>query len=327
MIAVPLGRSGFLVSPVILGCGSIGGIGPPAATRGKGLSVAEGLEQIETAVEAGINVLDTANSYAGGDSERVVGRWSAAHPQAEILIETKVGRVVDSGHQRVDLTRSHILRQAELSQQRLGRIDLYLSHAPDDLTPIEETLEAFAELIEIGRVRAIGACNIDAPRLREALAASDRLGLPRYEWVQNEYNLLARGDEGELFDLLQEQQLGYTPWGPLCGGILAGRYRPGEPAPPGSRLAVAPGPYENRFTTATLAGVERLSREASRRGVSTAGLALAWVMSAQSVTAPLVAPRQPAQWNAVTEGLALRLSPDERARIAGLTELDRPGRP
>jgi aryl-alcohol dehydrogenase-like predicted oxidoreductase len=306
------------VSRVFLGCGSIGGIGSPASTRGLGLTVDEGLEQIEAAVRLGVNVLDTANSYAGGESERTVGKWLAAHQDDgvddAVLVATKVGNIAEPGQSAMDLSGPHIARQARASLARLGHIDLYLSHAPDETTAIEETLEAFAELIEAGSVKAIGACNVSVAQLGDALAASERLGLPRYEWVQNEYNLLARDDERALLAVVGDHGLGYTPFSPLAGGVLAGRYRAGEPPPPGSRLDVSPQPGRTP-DAATFAGLELLQEDARRRGVTMAGLALAWVLSSPHVTAPLVAPRRPQQWEAVTEGLSLGLDPEERDRI------------
>jgi 1-deoxyxylulose-5-phosphate synthase len=310
----PLGATGLSVSRVFLGCGSIGGIGSSSSTRGLGLTVDEGLEQIEAAVRLGVTVLDTANAYAGGESERTVGQWLAANPDDGVLVATKVGNIAEPGQSDMDLSGPHITRQARASLARLGHIDLYLSHAPDGSTPIEETMEAFAELVEAGSVKAIGACNVSVAQLSEALAASERLGLPRYEWVQNEYNLLARDDERALLAVVGDHGLGYTPYSPLAGGVLAARYRAGEPPPPGSRLAVAAHPGHTP-DAATFAGLGLMQEDARRRGVTMAGLALAWVLSSPHVTAPLVAPRRPQQWEAVTEGLSLRLDPDERDRI------------
>ena len=309
-----LGATGFSVSRVFLGCGSIGGIGSSASTRGLGLTVDEGLEQIESAVQLGVTVLDTANTYAGGESERTVGQWLAGHLDDGVQVASKVGQTAKPGQSHMDLSGTHIAQQARASLARLGSIDLYLSHGPDETTPIEETMEAFAALIEAGTVRAIGACNVSAAQLSDALAASERLGLPRYEWVQNEYNLLARDDERDMLAIVGDHGLGYTPYSPLAGGVLAGRYRPREPPPPGSRLAVAP-QAGRAPDAATFAGLELMQEDARRRGVTAAGLALAWVFSSPHVTAALVAPRRSEQWTAVTEGLSLRLDPDERDKI------------
>ncbi|MCW2528456.1 MAG: aldo/keto reductase [Pseudonocardiales bacterium] len=314
---VPLGRTGVSVSRVILGCGSIGGIGSPASTRGKGLTPQEGLAQIDSAVGLGINTLDTANSYGGGVSEQTVGRWVSEHPEVEVTIATKVGNLVEPGQTDIDLSPAHIAEQVEISRSRLGRIDLYLSHAPDDRTPIEATLEAFAAVLESGRATAIGGCNLGAGELTRALDAAERLGLPCYGWVQNEYNLLCRDDEYELFALLRERGLGYTPFSPLSGGVLSGRYRRGDAPPADSRLAIIP-EYMPTFDDALWTGLHGLAAAAERRGVTTAALALAWVLSSPDVTAPLVAPRRPEQFDDVATALNCHLDPDERTELATL---------
>jgi aryl-alcohol dehydrogenase-like predicted oxidoreductase len=311
-----LGASGLAVSRVLLGCGSIGGIGSSPTTRGRGLNRSEGLEQISRAVDLGVTVLDTANSYAGGVSEQVIGEWLSQHHNADVLVETKVGNLVEAGQTAIDLSAAHIARQFEASRARLGRIDLYLSHGPDDSTPIEDTLEAFAALLETGAVRAVGGCNVDADQLRRALAAADRYGLPHYEWVQNEYNLLARQDESGLLDVIREHNLGYTPYSPLAGGLLSGRYQRDAAPAADSRMAVAA--FAMRpLDDGTWAGLESLNAHAQRREVSTAGLALAWALSRPEVTAVLVAPRSASQFAAVEEALTLTLDADERNELAG----------
>jgi 1-deoxyxylulose-5-phosphate synthase len=322
MRRVALGRSGIDVSEVLLGCGSIGGIGSALETLGHGLTDAEAFAMLDEAFALGVNVLDTANSYAGGHSERIVGRWLAER-QRDVLVATKVGNPVEPGQEGIDLSPGHIQRQVAGSLERLAldRIDLYLSHAPDEQLPIAKTLEAFAALIESGRVRAIGACNVSTRQLDEALKESDRLGLPRYEWVQNEYSLLARGDESGVLAICRDHGLGYTPYSPLCGGILSGKYRPGAAVPPGSRAAVRPSGYQGYMSASVLGAVRRLADEAARTGISAAGLALAWVVSSPDVTAPIVAPRRPDQWDAVREALDWRMDTDERDRIGKLLDV------
>lgn len=321
MESVPLGGTGVQVSQVILGCGSIGGIGSARDTWGKyGQSEAEAFEMLDAAAELGVTVLDTAVSYAGGESEAVIGRW-LANRRSGLVVTTKVGGVIEEdGRPRIDLSRDGLSRQLPVSLDRLGlsRIDLYMTHAPDDGTPIAETLEVLAAFIDQGLVQSIGACNVSDEQLRLALDTSDRLGLPRYEWVQNEYSLLARSDERTVIPLCAERGLGYTPHSPLCGGILSGKYRPGAGVPPDSRLAVRGGPYREYMTDQSLEGVQRLAGEAGRRGVSPSGLALAWVMSRDHVTAPVVGPRRLEHLTALREALELRLDVDEQEHLASL---------
>jgi aryl-alcohol dehydrogenase-like predicted oxidoreductase len=313
----PLGRTGLTVSGVLLGCGSIGGIGSPPVTRGKGLSPQQGLEQIDTAVAMGINTLDTANSYGGGVSEQVVGRWIASHPDADVLVATKVGNLVRPDQQGIDLSPGHIREQVSASLARLGRIDLYLSHGPDLDTPIEATLEAFAAVLDNGQASAIGGCNLSPADLEIALDAAERLGLPGYQWVQNEYNLLTRDDEAHLLPIVREHGLGYTPYSPLAGGVLAGRYRRGTAPPPDSRMAILPS-HVASIDEPTWDALEALGEAARHRDVSVAALALAWVLTAPDVTAPLVAPRRPEQFADVQQALEIELDEDERAELAAL---------
>jgi aryl-alcohol dehydrogenase-like predicted oxidoreductase len=316
----PLGRSGLDVSAVIIGCGTIGGIGSPRETLGHGLSDDEAVTMLDTALALGITALDTANSYAGGHSERVIGRWLAHGGGRSMLVATKVGAPVEPGQDGIDLSHDHILRQADLSLERLGvdHVDMYLSHAPDESTSIDETLSAFAELLESGKVRAVGGCNLTVAQIEAMLDASERHALPRYQWIQNEYSLLARGDEAEVLPLCRASGLGFTPHSTLCGGILSGKYVPGGQPAPGSRVAVRPAPYAEHLAPATLDGVQRFAAAAAARGVSTAALAHAWVMSHPDVTAPLVAPRLARHFDAVSDALLIHLDEDERAQLAGL---------
>ena len=309
-----LGTSGIEISRVILGCGNIGGIGSPPATRGQGNTPEEGYALIDHAVELGVTVLDTANSYGGGESERVVGRWVADHPESDVLVATKVGNLAEEGQTSIDLSQEHIGRQVRASLGRLGRIDLYLAHAPDDDTPVEATLESFAGLVEDGVITAYGACNVSLDQMRDAVAAAERLGITGYSWVQNEYNLLARGDEAALLPFLADHGLGFTPFSPLAAGVLAGRYRPGEPPPPGSRKAALSGMVRD-LDESLSPGLARLALHASEREVSMAGLALAWVLSAPGVTAALVAPRDGTQFAAVEEAWSIELDRSEWALV------------
>jgi aryl-alcohol dehydrogenase-like predicted oxidoreductase len=313
----PLGRTGLAVSRVLFGCGSIGGIGSPAVTRGKGLSREEGLEQIDAAVAMGINTLDTANSYGGGVSEQVVGQWLATHPDAEVFVATKVGNLVHPDQRGIDLSAAHIAEQVAVSLDRLGRIDLYLSHAPDPDTPIEATLEALAAAVERGQARAIGACNLSAAEIETALNVAERNGLSGYQWVQNEYNLISRDDEADLLRIVRERGLGYTPFSPLAGGLLAGRYQRGAAPPPDSRMAILPASIPD-IDQSMWDALDALAGAARRRDVSVSALALAWVLTAPDVTAPLVAPRRPEQFADVQQALEIELDEDERAELAAL---------
>src|ERR671911_1484242 len=229
---------------VILGCGNFGGIGSAPAFFGQGESEEEAFALMDAAWELGLTRFDTADAYGGGRSETWIGRWMADRGHRPTLT-TKVFHSVVGDPSDRGLARERILRQIEGSLERLGveRVDLYLIHEPDPDTPIAETLGALDELVRAGKVGAVGASNVGAAQLREALQVSADRGLARFEWVQNSYNLLERKDEDELLPLCAEHGLGYTPFSPLAGGWLTGKYQPGEPYPTGSRMTLRPDPY------------------------------------------------------------------------------------
>lgn len=304
-----LGSTGIDVGDFVVGAGSIGGFGSSPALRGQGLTADEGRRQLDAAAARGIRLVDTADAYGGGESERVVGQWLPGRP---VLVATKVGNVPDRGG--VDLSAAHIHRQIRTSVRRLGRVDLYLTHQPDPATPREETLTALAELVADGTIRAYGCCNVDRPELERLLAAADRAGVPRPGWLQNSFNLVDRRDERDLLPVLAAEGLGYTPYSPLAGGVLSDRYLGGARPAPGSRAAA--GDLGYAVTEQVLARVAELARHAADLGVSTAGLALAWLRHHPHVTAAIVAPRTDEQWRAVDEALVLNLD-DPTAEAVG----------
>lgn len=314
-----LGRTGVAVSRIALGCGNFGGIGSAPAFFGAGESDEEALAIMDAAWALGITLFDTADAYGGGRSERAIGRWMAERGERPV-VATKVFHSVEGDPHDRGLARERILRQIDGSLERLGvdRVDLYLIHAPDPETPIAETLVALDELVRADKVGAVGASNVDAEQLREALRASDEAGLVRFEWVQNSYNLLERGDEAELLPLCAEHGLGYTPFSPLAGGWLTGRYRRGRPYPSGSRMTLRPEPYADFENERTFDGLDALDRAASERDVDMATLALAWVLSHPLVTAAVVGPRRPEHLAPAPAALALELSEDERAKLGAL---------
>ena len=314
-----LGRTGVEVSRIALGCGNFGGVGSAPAFFGMGESEDEALAIMDAAWELGITLFDTADAYGGGRSERAVGRWMAERGERPV-VATKVFHSVEGDPRDRGLARERILRQIEGSLERLGleRVDLYLIHAWDPDTPLEETLGAFDELIRAGKVGAVGASNVDAAQLAEALAVSEERGLPCFEWVQNSFNLLERGDEDELLPLCAEHGLGYTPFGPLAGGWLTGKYRRGERYPPGSRMTLRPDPYTHFEDERTFDRLEALEEAAHARGVNMAALALAWVLNHPLVTAAVVGPRRPEHLEPARAALDLVLSPSERDELGAL---------
>lgn len=293
-----LGTSVVEVSRIALGCGSFGGIGTELGLVGRGLAAEAAFAAMDEAVALGVTLLDTAHGYGGGRSELIVGQWLARQPDAirsAIKVATKVGVVEHDGEFRMDLSPQCIRRQLDASLERLGidRVDLCLTHFPDPATPIEATLEALAEQMAAGRIAAIGACNVSASELRQALAVSARLGLPRYATIQNEYNLLERTVESGVLALCELHQVGVMASSPIAGGKLSGKYVPGEPPGPDSRVALWPG--SRPPSAAEYEAIERLRDLGGRRGVSPGAVALAWVLAHPPVTSAVVGPNRTAE--------------------------------
>ena len=317
-----LGRTGLKVSAVGLGCGNFGGIGSAPAFFGRGESEQEAGAIMDAAWELGINFFDTADAYGGGRSERYIGAWLKAKGSAvrdQLLISSKLFNAVGDGPNDRGLSRRQVVRQVDASLRRLGvgHLDMYLIHEPDPSTPLDETLRALDDLVRQGKLRYLGASNMPAWLMTKALWVSDKYLLHRFEWVQNSYSLLDRADERELFPLCQDQALGYTPFSPLAGGWLTGKYRAGQPFPAGSRMTLRPEPYQRLLSDAVFRGLDALQAAAAERGADMAALALAWVMAHPLVTAPILGPRRPEQLDPARRALELRLTAAEREEIAG----------
>jgi aryl-alcohol dehydrogenase-like predicted oxidoreductase len=194
---------------------------------------------------------------------------------------------------------------------------MYLTHEPDPETPVEQTLRALDELVQSGKVGAVGASNLDAGQLEEALETSERLGLVRFEWVQNEFSLLRRSAE-DVVALCRREELGFTPFSPLAGGWLTGKYGRNGGYPSGSRMTMRPDPYRDLETDRTFDALDAFGAAAEERGVEPATLAVAWVLAHPGVTALVVGPRRPEQLASALTASDVSLTPEERD---DLTEL------
>jgi aryl-alcohol dehydrogenase-like predicted oxidoreductase len=307
------------VSRIVLGCGNFGGIGSAPELFGQGEGREEAFALMDAAWAVGINVFDTAASYGGGRSESWVGEWRNERG-ASVVLSTKVFWSVSGDPSDRGLSRDRILRELEGSLARIGtrRVDMYLTHEPDKETPIAETLGALDEVVRAGKVGAIGASNLEGAALEEALQASDRLGLARFDWVQNEYSLLRRGVEEDILPICEREGLGFTPFSPLAGGWLTGKYERGEAYPSGSRMTQRPEPYADLVSDETFAGLEAFAAAAAARGVEPAVLATAWVLSHPQVTAVVVGPRRPEQLASALAATELELTRRERDELAEL---------
>jgi aryl-alcohol dehydrogenase-like predicted oxidoreductase len=206
------------------------------------------------------------------------------------------------------LARDRGLRQLATSLERLGvdRVDLYLAHEHDPDVPAAELVAIFEELRDEGAIGAWGVSNFDAAQLRETLAHRHPAA------IQNSYSLLDRGDEEAVLPLCAEHGIAYQAFGPLAGGWLTGKYRRGRPPPPGSRMTMRPEPYRRFEDERVYSGIDALGRRARDRGVSVAGLALAWVTA---TVAAVVGPRRPEHLGPVREAASLELSPAERDEL------------
>ncbi len=289
------------VSRIILGCGNFGGIGSSPAFFGqRGESREEAFAIMDAAWEAGITTFDTADAYGGGRSETWIGDWlrtKGPDVRDEIVLSTKTFNPMDEGEDH-GLAPARVKRQLESSLSRLGveRVALYLTHDWDPDVPIAETAGALDELQRDGKIGVYGASNVNAEQLRELPAG--------FGWVQNSYSLLDREAEAEILPLCAERHLGFTPFSPLAGGWLTGKYRRNEPAPPGSRMTVRPEPYEHFRDDAVFDLLEDLERQAEQAGTTIAALAIAWLLANPQVTAVIVGPRRPAQLEPALAALA-----------------------
>ena len=279
-----LGTSGVKVSPLCLGAMNFGGPTPEA----------ESVQIINHALDAGINLIDTANIYNVGESERVVGRALQDNGQRDnVVLATKVYFPVGDGPNERDLSRYHIIKACEDSLRRLqtDRIDLYQLHRHSAYVPHEETLRALDDLVRAGKVLYIGASSFPACKVMEGLALSQQNGRVRYVSEQPPYNLLDRRIENELIPLAQSYDLAILPWSPLAMGVLAGRYLPGEDAPSGSRLDRGHPLLAERVTERGREVGARMMELAHERGMTAAQLALLWCKDQPGVTSPIIGPR------------------------------------
>lgn len=311
----PLGRSGLKVAPFALG-GNVFGwtVDPPT-----------GFRILDAFVDAGFNLIDTADTYSiwidghrGGESETLIGEWlRQSGRRDDVLIATKVGMNMGPGGK--GLSEDHIEASIEGSLRRLrtDHVDLYQAHQDDPSTPLDETLGALADLVEQGTVRAIGASNYDADRLEEALLVSQDRGFPRYESLQPRYNLVERqGFESALEPVCRTQGLAVLPYSSLASGFLTGKYRSPEDSGKSPRGEAAIKRLNDRGRRILAA----LDSVAGRLGVRPAPVALAWLMTRPSVTAPIASATSVDQLRELISAASLSLD------AAALTELDRASR-
>ncbi len=312
-----LGQSQIHIAPLALGGNVFGWT----------LDEAGSFRILDEFVGAGFDFIDTADAYsnfvpgnAGGESETIIGKWLRQRGNRDrVIIATKVGMPMGPGMR--GLSRAYIFRAVEDSLRRLNTdyIDLYQSHRDDPGTPLEETLQAYAELIRQGKVRTIGASNYEAPRLVEALDLAEKKGLPRYESLQPLYNLVDRADyEAKLEPICAQRGLGVITYFSLASGFLSGKYR----TPADLKKGGARGEFVGRYLTPRGDAILRALDEIAAAHHSTpASVALAWLMARPSVTAPIASATSSTQLKTLIEAAQLRLEP---AAIATLDQVSDP---
>lgn len=300
-----LGRTGLMVSPLCLGAMNFGG---PTDKP-------ESFAIIGRALDAGINFIDTANVYNGGESERIVGAaLQESGRRRQVILATKVHGKMGEGPNDGGGSRYHILRACEDSLRRLQTdyIDLYQLHRPPLAIAPDETLRAFDDLVRSGKVLYIGCSTHPAWLVMEALAVSDRYNLARYVSEQPPYNLLDRRIENELVPLCVKHGLAILPWSPIGGGILAGCYASGGGTPEGSRAARWGKKFTHRLGREALNVAEKVAAMARERASTPAQLALLWVKDQPAVTSPIIGPRTLAHLAEVLPVLEQRLQDADR---------------
>ncbi|PWI42530.1 aldo/keto reductase [Streptomyces sp. ICBB 8177] len=309
----PLGTAGPAVSRIAFG---------NSLTAGNQLDDEAATACVRAALEAGITTFDTADVYADGRAEELLGAALASTPRDQVVICTKVGR--GAGGQSGGpggLARNRIRERLDASLRRLGtdHVDLYQAHLHDDATPLEETMRGFADAVEAGKVRYVGVSEWSAGEITEAARLAGELGVPLVS-NQPQYNLLWRVPEPEVFPACAELGIGQMVWSPLAGGVLTGKYAPGGALPAGSRAVAAEGggvslrrwDFLRDEVLERVRGVERLAAAA---GLTLPQLALAWVLHAPRVTCAVIGASRPEQIGRNLAALDVALEPELLARI------------
>jgi aryl-alcohol dehydrogenase-like predicted oxidoreductase len=306
-----LGRSGLKVSELCMGSMQFGWT----------TDEPHAFEVLDAYVASGGNFLDTADVYTrwfpgnpGGVAEEIIGRWMKARGnRQQMVVATKVRGGMGPGPNDAGLSRKHILEAVEASLRRLqlDYIDLYQAHADDPEVRLEETLEAFDNLVQRGLVRYVGASNYQAWRLMQSLWISDTIGLARYDSLQPHYSLANRKEyEHELEPLCRQQGIGVIPYSPLAGGFLTGKYRRDQPIPESGRAQMVQARYLNEQGYALIDTLDEVTR---RHDAKLAQVALAWLLARPGITAPITSANSAEQWNDLAAAIEVKLTAEDIA--------------
>ncbi len=309
-----LGRSGLKVSTITLGTMTMGGKGKFASVGRVGLDDAR--RQIDLCIDAGVNLIDTADVYSDGASEEIVGEALGGKRKGGVLIATKARFPMGDGPNNRGASRHHLIQACEASLKRLKTdvIDLYQIHEWDGITPLEETLEALDLLVRQGKVRYVGCSNYSGWHLMKALGLSERDRLPRFVSQQIHYTLEAREAEYELVPIALDQGLGILVWSPLAGGLLSGKHRRGV-TPEGTRQLAGWTEPPIRDEERLWSIVDVLVDIAGARNVAAAQVALAWTLGRPAVASVVIGGRNETQLRDNLGAANLQLTAEERARL------------
>ena len=305
-----LGHSGLRVPRLWLGTMMFGDQTDEAAAR----------EIVAATRDAGLNAIDTADNYAAGESERITGRLIAQDRHRWVLA-TKVANPMGPGPNERGLSRRWVLAEADNSLRRLGTdwIDVYYMHRDDEDTPLEETLSAFARLIEQGKIRYYGLSNFRAWRAVRVAETARHMGIPQPIVCQPPYSAVTRGVETELLPACQHYGLGVVAYSPLARGVLSGKYLPEVAPPEGSRAARGDRRIlQTEFRPESLQVAQQLKAHAQARGLSPTQFAIAWVLNNRLVHGVIGGPRTLAQWTDYLQALDVRLLPEDEAFVNAL---------
>jgi len=307
-----LGKTGAKVSEFCLG----------TMIFGQQVDEVTAVKVINRAIDLGINFIDTADVYAEGRSEEIVGRAIKGR-RDDVVLATKVRGKTGQDPNGEGLSRKHIMRNLETSLKRLGTdyVDLYQVHRVDPTTPLKETMATLSDLVRSGKIRYIGCSNFPAWQLEKALRISEVQGLEAFTTVQPRYNIIDRDIERELLPLCIEEGIGVMPYSPLAGGVLTGKYRPDKPAPEGSRGQLRPAMvsrYLNPRNQAILQGLEKISSET---GMPLSQIGLAWLMANPAVTSPIIGASKVEQ---LEENLGMLGHPLTSETLARISEASKP---
>jgi len=309
------GRTGVQVSALCLGCMNFG-------DSNSGADEDESIRIVHTAMDAGINFLDTANVYGRGRSETITGKSLATDGRRDrVFLATKFyNKMADDDPNAWGSHRFHIVRACEDSLRRLqtDHIDLYQVHRPRLSIPIDETLRALDDLVKQGKVRYIGTSTFAAWQLTEALWAAKELGLNRFVSEQPPYNLLDRRIERELIPYCRTYGVAVIPWAPIAGGLLSGKYRLGQSRPEGARYEK--GAFANRDNDKALERVERYLELCDAREWVPARFALAWCLAQPGITSPIIGPRSSEQLADYLAAADLKITADDLKEVDGIFE-------